>query len=158
RVTKGRCSRSWIRTLGCTTVSSSLRVSSASSEELVVFLSSISIRLRIVRGKSFTRPRCGGKSVRCIPVFGCESLRPPRLRRALSPNCAVSHEIELTINDIAFGGKGVGRLGGKAVFVPFVIDDERIAARVLREKKSFAEAEIVRLIDASPHRATPCCP
>ena len=50
--------------------------------------------------------------------------------------------MELQIADIAFGGKGVGRSNGKAVFVPFTIDGERVSARVVREKKQFADAEL----------------
>ncbi len=70
----------------------------------------------------------------------------------------MSREVELTIEDIAFGGKGVGRAEGKAVFVPFTIAGERVTARILREKKSFAEAEVVRLEEASPERVEPQCP
>ena len=66
--------------------------------------------------------------------------------------------VDLIIEDVAFGGKGVGRDRGKAVFVPFSIDGERIRARIVREKKQFAEAEIVDLIETSPHRAVPPCP
>jgi 23S rRNA (uracil1939-C5)-methyltransferase len=66
--------------------------------------------------------------------------------------------VELVIEDIAFGGKGVGRVDGKAVFVPLTIEGERVAARIVREKKSFAEAEVVRLLAPSPQRATPQCP
>lgn len=70
----------------------------------------------------------------------------------------MQREVDLQIDDIAFGGKGVGRNEGKAVFVPFTIDGERITARVVREKKSFAEAELVRVEEASPHRTPPPCP
>jgi tRNA/tmRNA/rRNA uracil-C5-methylase (TrmA/RlmC/RlmD family) len=65
---------------------------------------------------------------------------------------------ELTIHDIAFGGKGVGRDEGKAVFVPFTIDGERVSARVVREKKQFAEAELLEVLEPSPHRVTAPCP
>ena len=67
-------------------------------------------------------------------------------------------EVELTIEDIAFGGKGVGRAEGKAIFVPFTIEGERVTARIVREKKSFAEAELVRLEESSPARVSPPCP
>jgi len=67
-------------------------------------------------------------------------------------------EVELVIEDIAFGGKGVGRVDGKAVFVPFTIEGERVVAHIIREKKSFAEAELVRLLEPSAYRATPQCP
>ena len=66
--------------------------------------------------------------------------------------------VELTIHDVAFGGKGVARDEGKAVFVPFTIDGERISARVVREKKQFAEAELTEILDPSPQRVTPECP
>ena len=64
---------------------------------------------------------------------------------------------ELAIADVAFGGKGVARDKGKAVFVPFTIDGERVTAKVVREKKQFAEAQLVELIEASPHRVIPEC-
>ncbi len=67
-------------------------------------------------------------------------------------------EVELLIEDIAFGGKGVGRLEGKAIFVPFTIAGERVTARIVREKKSFAEAELVRLLESSSERTEPRCP
>jgi tRNA/tmRNA/rRNA uracil-C5-methylase (TrmA/RlmC/RlmD family) len=65
---------------------------------------------------------------------------------------------ELTIHDVAFGGKGVARDDGKAVFVPFTIDGERVSARIVREKKQFAEAELVEVLDPSPHRVDAPCP
>jgi tRNA/tmRNA/rRNA uracil-C5-methylase (TrmA/RlmC/RlmD family) len=73
-------------------------------------------------------------------------------------NCLVERDVELVIDDIAFGGKGVGRAEGKAVFVPFTIEGERVTARVVREKKSFAEADLVSVLEASPQRTTPLCP
>ena len=66
--------------------------------------------------------------------------------------------VELKIEDVAFGGKGVARDEGKAVFVPFTIDSERIAARIVREKKQFAEAELSEVLDPSPERVEPECP
>ncbi len=56
---------------------------------------------------------------------------------------------EFQINDVAFGGKGVGRVEGKAVFVPFTIEDEHVRAQLVREKKNFAEAELVEVLEAS---------
>lgn len=65
---------------------------------------------------------------------------------------------ELTITEVAFGGSGVARANGKVVFVPFTIDGERVSARIVREKKQFAEAEVAEILEASPHRAEPQCP
>jgi 23S rRNA (uracil1939-C5)-methyltransferase len=66
--------------------------------------------------------------------------------------------VDLKIEDVAFGGKGVGREKGKAVFVPFTIEGELVSARIFREKKQFAEGEIVDLRETSPHRTEPQCP
>lgn len=66
--------------------------------------------------------------------------------------------VDLKIEDVAFGGKGVARENGKAVFVPLTIEGELISARITREKKQFAEAEMVDLCGRSPHRVEPRCP
>lgn len=66
--------------------------------------------------------------------------------------------VDLKIEDVAFGGKGVGRENGKAVFVPFTIEGELVSAEIVREKKQFAEAEIIDLRESSPHRVQPECP
>ena len=66
--------------------------------------------------------------------------------------------IEVQIADVAFGGKGVGRVNGKAVFVPYVIDGETVAARVIRDGKRFIDAESVTVQTPSPHRVKPPCP
>ena len=66
--------------------------------------------------------------------------------------------VDLRIEDVAFGGKGVGRENGKAVFVPFTIEGELISAELVREKKQFAEGELVDLREASPERVQPQCP
>ena len=66
--------------------------------------------------------------------------------------------VDLQIEDIAFGGKGVARDHGKAVFVPFTIEDELVSAKITHEKKQFAEAEVVDLKRLSPYRVEPLCP
>lgn len=66
--------------------------------------------------------------------------------------------IDLKIEDIAFGGKGVGRDKGKAVFVPYTIEGELVSAEIVREKKQFAEAELVEVKQSSPERVAPECP
>lgn len=66
--------------------------------------------------------------------------------------------VDLSIEDIAFGGKGVARENGKAVFVPFTIEGEKVSAQIVREKKQFAEAELIEVREASPDRVTSECP
>ena len=66
--------------------------------------------------------------------------------------------MELQITDVAFGGKGVARANGKAVFVPYVVDGETVSANITREHKKFLEAELESIVTASPHRVEPRCP
>ncbi len=65
---------------------------------------------------------------------------------------------ELKIIDVAFGGKGVARDNGKAIFVPYTIDGETVQADIVREKKKFGEAELVEVVIRSPERVGPECP
>jgi tRNA/tmRNA/rRNA uracil-C5-methylase (TrmA/RlmC/RlmD family) len=66
--------------------------------------------------------------------------------------------VDLNIEDIAFGGKGIARENGRVVFIPFTIEGEKISAEIVREKKQFAEAELVDLRESSPYRVQPECP
>jgi 23S rRNA (uracil1939-C5)-methyltransferase len=66
--------------------------------------------------------------------------------------------VDLKIADVAFGGKGVARENGKAVFVPYTIEGETVSVEIVREKKQFAEAELVDVKESSPHRVAPECP
>jgi 23S rRNA (uracil1939-C5)-methyltransferase len=67
-------------------------------------------------------------------------------------------KVDLKIEDIAFGGKGVGREQGKAIFVPYTIESELVSAEIVREKKQFAEAELVEVKEDSSHRVQSECP
>src|ERR1041384_4002409 len=66
--------------------------------------------------------------------------------------------VDLKIEDVAFGGKGVAREQGRAVFVPYTIEGELVSAEIVREKKQFAEAELVEVKKSSPDRVRPECP
>jgi len=65
--------------------------------------------------------------------------------------------VTLTIQDIAFGGDGVGRLDDFVVFVPFVALGETVEVEITEVKKSFARGKLVKVITPSPERATPEC-
>jgi len=66
--------------------------------------------------------------------------------------------MQLTVHDMAFGGKGVGRADGMVVFVPFTIPGETVEVAVTRKKKSYAEARLVLVQTPSPDRVDPPCP
>ena len=65
----------------------------------------------------------------------------------------------LRIDDIAFGGRGVGRLeDGRAAFVPFVIAGETVQVEILRERRNYVEARLLSVDAPSPHRVAAPCP
>lgn len=65
----------------------------------------------------------------------------------------------ITIDDIAFGGKGVGRLpDGMACFVPDVALGERVYVELTKRTKRFAEGRVTGFIERSTRRVEPPCP
>lgn len=67
-------------------------------------------------------------------------------------------EVGLQVNDLAFGGKGVGRIGGIACFVPGVIDGESVKVRIRKVKSRLMEADLIEVSEASAHRIEAPCP
>lgn len=55
------------------------------------------------------------------------------------------------------GGSALGRYDGRAIFVPYALPGETIRARITQDKGNFAHAEVIELIESSPHRITPPC-
>ncbi len=75
-----------------------------------------------------------------------------------TPKMKPGQEVMVDINDIGFGGKGVGRVDGIACFVAGVIDSEKISARIWKVKSRMMEAGLIEVIEPSPHRVEPPCP
>jgi 23S rRNA (uracil1939-C5)-methyltransferase len=67
-------------------------------------------------------------------------------------------EITLTIDRLAYGGRGVGRLDGFVVFVPDTAPGDRVRARLWRVKPGYAEADLVDVEAPSPVRTAAPCP
>jgi 23S rRNA (uracil-5-)-methyltransferase RumA len=61
---------------------------------------------------------------------------------------------ELTISDLAFGGKGIAKVdtptGDYVVFVPNSIPGQKLKVRVIKPKKSYAEAKLLQVLEPSP--------
>jgi 23S rRNA (uracil1939-C5)-methyltransferase len=72
--------------------------------------------------------------------------------------------LQLTIEKLVYGGDGLARLPadehgpGKAVFVPFVLEGERIEASLLEQKRGFARGDAKTILQASSQRVEPHCP
>ena len=86
---------------------------------------------------------------------------PPALEPHFESTEAFSKKVgdlvDLEITDVAFGGEGVGRYDGFVVFVPYVITGEKVEARITEIHKQFARAELLRVMEGSPHRINAEC-
>ncbi|MCK5850784.1 MAG: class I SAM-dependent RNA methyltransferase [Kiritimatiellae bacterium] len=67
-------------------------------------------------------------------------------------------ELELTIIDIAYKGKGVARHDGCVIFVPGVIAGEVVRVGIVKRRKKYAEAELIEVIKPSESRCDSACP
>jgi len=65
--------------------------------------------------------------------------------------------VEVTIDDAAYKGKGVGKIDGLAVFVPGTAPGDKVRARIINRKKSYKEAKLLELVEPSPLRIKPKC-
>lgn len=68
------------------------------------------------------------------------------------------NETTITIEKPGGRGVGIGRLNGKAVFVPFSATGDTILLKIEKEKKSFIRGKIAKLITPSHHRREAPCP
>lgn len=66
--------------------------------------------------------------------------------------------VELEVLDLAFGGKGVAKLDGMVVLISNAVPGDVVKAKILRRKRSFAEAEVIEIIRESDKRTSPECP
>jgi 23S rRNA (uracil1939-C5)-methyltransferase len=73
------------------------------------------------------------------------------------PALVRDQELELTIDSLAYGGRGVARHGDLVVFVARALPGDRVRVRVTKFKKRYAEARAVELLEPGPGRVTARC-
>lgn len=93
----------------------------------------------------------------------CVIVNPVRLTHsAFSINN--QNSLQLTIEKLVYGGDGLARLPadangrGKAAFLPFVLPEEEVEAKLIEEKPGFARGSTEKILRASPKRVDPSCP
>jgi 23S rRNA (uracil1939-C5)-methyltransferase len=65
--------------------------------------------------------------------------------------------LEARIETIAAGGAGLARVDGKPVFIKGGIPGERLVCSITKDHRSWAQAEILELLDSSQDRVKPVC-
>lgn len=68
-------------------------------------------------------------------------------------------EITLEIQSLSRAGSGLGRDStGRVIFVPFTCPGDRVRARITKEDKRYAEAQLIEIVEPSPQRINAPCP
>ena len=65
--------------------------------------------------------------------------------------------VTMAIEDIGSNGEGIGKVDGFAFFVKDAVIGDVVEAKVMKAKKSYAYAKLMRVITPSPQRAQPEC-
>ncbi len=65
--------------------------------------------------------------------------------------------MQLRIEKIVYPGKSLSRTSGKVVFTDEGLPGELVEIEILKDKKNYAEARTIRVIESSPHRLPPVC-
>jgi 23S rRNA (uracil1939-C5)-methyltransferase len=66
-------------------------------------------------------------------------------------------EIELQVDKLAFGGKGLSRVDGFVVFLDRAVPGQRVKARITRKKRNYAEARVIETLSQPPGYKPPVC-
>jgi 23S rRNA (uracil1939-C5)-methyltransferase len=83
-------------------------------------------------------------------VEGATGEKPAARRRR-------GEQLELEIDSLAFGGRGVARSEGLVVFVAGALPGDRVRVEITKAKKRFAEARTVELLRAGEERIADVC-
>jgi 23S rRNA (uracil1939-C5)-methyltransferase len=74
-----------------------------------------------------------------------------------TPRPRQGQELELEIDSLAQGGRGVGRVNGYVVFVSGALPGDRVRARLQKAKRAYAEAKSLELLRPSSERVADRC-
>jgi 23S rRNA (uracil1939-C5)-methyltransferase len=66
-------------------------------------------------------------------------------------------EIELKIDDLVFGGRGIGQLDGWKVFVADTVPGDLVRAQLTKIKKGYGEARLIQVLEPSKLRIAARC-
>src|SRR5262245_8855524 len=98
--------------------------------------------------------------------FRCHTLTPGQIDSVMTGIYSVDtmarakrgDRLSLTIDDLAFGGEGVGRADGYVVFVPGGVPGDRVRVRLEQARARFGRGVIEAIEEPSEHRIDAPCP
>ena len=66
--------------------------------------------------------------------------------------------LTVKIEDMGHDGEGIGKCEGYTLFVKDTVIGDLAEVKVIKAKKNYGYARLMRLIEPSPHRVEPICP
>lgn len=66
--------------------------------------------------------------------------------------------LTLKIEDIGHDGEGIGKVNGYTLFVKDTVIGDEAEVKVIKAKKNYGYARLMKLLTPSPHRVEPLCP
>ena len=65
--------------------------------------------------------------------------------------------VTVTIEDIGVDGEGIGKVDGYTLFIKDAVIGDTVEAKIMKAKKNYGYARLMKIINASEHRVTPKC-
>ena len=72
--------------------------------------------------------------------------------------CQKNDELEVDIIDMGTEGEGIGKVKGYLLFVKDAVICDRVRVVVMKTKKNYGYARLLKIVKASPFRVEPKCP
>lgn len=66
-------------------------------------------------------------------------------------------ELELLVDKLVFGGRALSRLDGFVVLMDRALPGQKVHVRIVKKKANYAEAQVIRVVEPSPHQIPPAC-
>ncbi|MBV9574231.1 MAG: class I SAM-dependent RNA methyltransferase, partial [Acidobacteriales bacterium] len=86
------------------------------------------------------------------------------MNSVIQPGKQLQEALDLNVEKLVYGGDGLARLPadehgrGKAVFLPFVLEGERVQAVLTEQERGFSRARAEKILESSVQRIDPACP
>ena len=67
-------------------------------------------------------------------------------------------ELEITAEKLVYEGSAIAKINGYPIFIDDACPQDKLKIRIKKANKNFAQAEIIEILEPSPHRTKPFCP
>ena len=66
--------------------------------------------------------------------------------------------VTVTIDDIGINGEGIGKVDGYTLFIKDAVIGDVVEAKIMKAKKNYGYARLMKIVESSSHRVQPACP